>query len=98
MQRAGLFKGKKATTHWAFMDQLKQDSSIDVVEKRFVKDGNIWSSAGVSAGMDMTLAFMADFFGEEVASKIQLNAEYYPSTKLYGSAHKNSDAPSYISH
>jgi cyclohexyl-isocyanide hydratase len=45
------------TTHWAFLDQLKADDSIEVIEERYVQDGKIWSSVGVSAGMDMTLAF-----------------------------------------
>ncbi|BFM19253.1 DJ-1/PfpI family protein [Gilvimarinus japonicus] len=98
MQQAGLLQGKKATTHWAFMEHLKQDTSVEVVEERFVKDGNIWSSAGVSAGMDMTLAFIADYFGEEVAATIQLKAEYYPALKLYGKAHHIPDIPAYIKH
>ena len=84
MQKAGLFTNKRATTHWAFLEYLKADDSIEVIEERYVQDGNIWSSAGVSAGMDMTLAFIADYFGDDVASEIQLNAEYYPSPKVYG--------------
>lgn len=58
MQKAGLFNGRKATTHWAFLDQIRNDANIDVVEERFVQDGHIWSSAGVSAGMDMMLAIL----------------------------------------
>ena len=96
MNRAGLFKNKKATTHWAFLDVLRKEDTIEVVEDRYIKDGNIWSSAGVSAGMDMTLAYIAEAFGEEVASKIQLNAEYFPSSKIYGSAISNEKAPKYL--
>ena len=97
MQRAGLFANKKATTHWAFLDELKQDTSVEVIEERYIKDGNIWSSAGVSAGMDMTLAFVADYFDEAVASEIQLNAEYFPSPKIYGDAAvSNSKVSKYI--
>lgn len=86
LQKSGILTNKKATTHWAFLDELKQDNSVEVIEERYVKDGNVWSSAGVSAGMDMTLAFIADCFGETVASEIQLNAEYFPSPKIYGDA------------
>ena len=96
IQKAGLFTNKKATTHWAFLDELKKDKTIDVVEERYIKDGNIWSSAGVSAGMDMTLAFIADYFNESVASEIQLNAEYYPSAKVYGNAAANAKVSKYI--
>ena len=97
MQRAGLFANKKATTHWAFLEELKQDNSVEVIEERYIKDGNIWSSAGVSAGMDMTLAFVADYFDEAVASEIQLNAEYFPSPKIYGDAAvSNSKVSKYI--
>ncbi|WP_339898102.1 DJ-1/PfpI family protein [uncultured Gilvimarinus sp.] len=96
MQRAGLFSGKKATTHWEFLNELKQDPTVETVEERFVKDGTIWSSAGVSAGMDMTLAFIADHFGVAVASTIQLKAEYYPSSKVYGHAHRQANTAEYI--
>ena len=96
MQKAGLFRNKKATTHWAFLEELRKDDSIDVIEERYVKDGKIWSSSGVSAGMDMTLAFISDFFNESVASEIQLNAEYFPSSKIYGTKAKNINLPGYI--
>lgn len=96
MQKAGLFTGRKATTHWAFLEEMKADNTIEVVEERFVKDGHIWSSAGVSAGMDMMLAYIADAFDETVASDIQLDAEYYPSPKIYGSPQKNQKVSAYI--
>jgi cyclohexyl-isocyanide hydratase len=96
MQKAGLFTHKKATTHWAFLDELRKDNTVEVVEERFIKEGKIWSSAGVSAGMDMTLAFIADYFGETVAAEIQLNAEYYPSSKVYGNPASKSKVAKYI--
>ena len=97
MHKAGLFKNKKVTTHWAFLKELQQDATVEVIEERYVKDGNIWSSGGVSAGMDMTLAFIADHFNEAVASTIQLNAEYFPSPKIYGDeVASNPDASNYI--
>lgn len=96
LQAAGLLKGRKATTHWAFLEQLKADKSLTVVEERFVNDGHIWSSAGVSAGMDMLLAFIKDTFDEEVAADIQLEAEYYPSPTIYGSPQDNPEVSQYI--
>ncbi|OHB62098.1 MAG: hypothetical protein A2167_00720 [Planctomycetes bacterium RBG_13_46_10] len=88
--------GKKATTHWNSLDRLRAFGDVIVVEERFVKDGNIWSSAGVSAGMDMMLAFIADFAGEETAGIVQFATEYYPSTKSYGGFDKNPKAPAYL--
>jgi transcriptional regulator GlxA family with amidase domain len=96
MQKAGLFKGRRATTHWAFLNHLKEDPEIEVVEQRFVRDGNIWSSGGVSAGMDMMLAFIADTFGTTVAADVQLYAEYFPATTIYGRPFDRSDVSEYI--
>lgn len=96
MQKAGLLKGRQATTHWAFRDHLKNDPDVTVVEKRFVRDGNIWTSAGVSAGLDMMLAFISHTYGESVAADIQLDAEYFPSEKIYGRPFDKSDVSQYI--
>ena len=96
MQKAGLLSGRKATTHWAFLDHLRSDSSIEVTERRFVKDGNIWTSGGVSAGMDMMLAFIDDSFGTDVAADIQLEAEYFPSSKIYGRPFDKENVSEYI--
>jgi cyclohexyl-isocyanide hydratase len=96
MQRAGLLNGKRATTHWAFLDHLKSDPNVTVVERRFVHDGNIWTAGGVSAGMDMMLAFIADSFGESVAADVQLDAEYFPDDKIYGRPFDRADVPAYI--
>jgi transcriptional regulator GlxA family with amidase domain len=96
MQKAGLLNGRRATTHWAYLSHLKDDSKIEVVEQRFVHDGNIWSSGGVSAGMDMMLAFIAHIFGAEVAAKVQLYAEYFPATTIYGRPFERKDVSEYI--
>jgi transcriptional regulator GlxA family with amidase domain len=79
LHSAGLLKGKKATTHFSMLDNLRDLPDVEVVEKRFVKDGKIWTSAGVSAGIDMALDLIAHEAGEETAGSIQLFAEYYPA-------------------
>lgn len=96
LHRAGLLSGRKATTHWNSLDRLRDLGDVRVVEKRFVRDGNVWSSSGVSAGVDLALAFIASVAGDEVAGKVKLGTEYFPSGRLYGSAHNNPRAPAYI--
>ena len=96
MQKAGLLDGRRATTHWAFLKHLRDDPRVELVEQRFVRDGNIWTSAGVSAGMDMTLAFIASCCGESVAADVQLDAEYFPADTVYGRPFDREDVSEYI--
>jgi transcriptional regulator GlxA family with amidase domain len=65
--KAGLLSGKKATTHRNSLDRLRATGDVTVIEEHVVHDGNIWTSAGVSAGIDLMLAFIADVDGEETA-------------------------------
>ena len=90
-----LTPGMQGATHWKGTARLRA-LGIDVVEQRWVRDGAVWSSAGVSAGMDLLLAFIAAEAGEDAAAAVQLNAEYYPDGKLYGTAHLAPDASAYI--
>jgi transcriptional regulator GlxA family with amidase domain len=88
LQAAGLLDGKKATTHHASLDRLRAFEKVTVCDdKRFVQDGNLWTSAGISAGIDMTFAYIASMTNEETAGDIQLFTEYYPSTKIYKTQH-----------
>jgi transcriptional regulator GlxA family with amidase domain len=96
LYRAGLLSKRRATTHWASLQRLRALGDVEVVEDRVVIDGNIWTSAGNSAGIDLALAFIEYVAGEETAGKIQLGAEYYPSDKLYGMMHKSPQAPEYV--
>lgn len=96
LQAAGLLEGKKATTHWASLNRLRAFEKTTVIEERVIQDGNIWSSSGVSSGIDLALAFIAHIAGEEVAGKVQKYMEYYPSPKRYGDFHNAKDAPQYL--
>lgn len=72
LANTGLLKGKRATTHWAFgrhMQEKHPDILVDE-DKIFVKDGNIWSSAGVTACIDLALALVEADLGVEIAKKI----------------------------
>lgn len=95
LQRAGLLDGKKATTHWGELPKLRT-LPVDVTEERFVRSGNVWCGAGVSAGIDLALAFIAAEAGEETAGSVQFFAEYYPSGVRHGQAHLDEKAPKYL--
>ena len=75
---------------------MLREAGIEVVEERYVRDGKVWSSAGVSAGMDATLALIAEQAGESVAANVQHNAEYYPSQRIYGVEHRNEKSAAYF--
>jgi transcriptional regulator GlxA family with amidase domain len=96
LHAAGLLTGRMATTHWGSLQRMRALGDVKVVEERFVRDGNIWSSAGVSAGIDLMLAFIASVASEEAAGKVQFAAEYYPSGIKYGGFEKHADAPAYL--
>ena len=74
---AGLLEGKRATSHWLALDDLRA-LGADAVSERVVFDGKIVTAAGVSAGIDMALALTARVAGEQVAQAIQLGIEYDP--------------------
>ena len=92
----GLLKGKQATTHWGSLDRLREFGGIEVIEERYTNDGEVWCSAGISAGMDMALAFINDTFGEDIAEKTQFYTEYYPQGTVYGKPEENDQAPGYL--
>lgn len=96
LHAAGLLSGKRATTHWGSLERLRALGDVEVVEQRFVQDGSVWSSAGVSAGTDLMLAFIASVAGDEAAGKVQFGAEYYPSSIKYGGFENHAQAPAYI--
>ncbi|EPE98999.1 DJ-1/PfpI family protein [Rhizobium grahamii] len=75
---AGLLKGRRATTHWAYVDLLPLVGAIHE-EGRIVRDGNVVTSGGVTAGIDFAFSVVAEVAGPEVAQAIQLGIEYDPS-------------------
>jgi transcriptional regulator GlxA family with amidase domain len=96
LHRAGLVSGRKATTHWSVLGELRALGDVAVVEERFVQDGPLWTSAGVSAGLDLMLAFIASVGGERVAGQVQASAEYFPSETRYGAFARHPQAPAYL--
>jgi cyclohexyl-isocyanide hydratase len=74
---AGLLKGRRATTHWAYADLLPLVGATHE-KARVVKDGNLITGGGVTAGIDFGLFVVAEIAGETLARKIQLGMEYDP--------------------
>lgn len=74
---AGLLTGRRATSNWQALDELR-GLGAEVVPERVVFDGKYATSAGVTAGLDMALSLAAKIAGEQVAQAIQLGLEYDP--------------------
>jgi cyclohexyl-isocyanide hydratase len=74
---AGLLKGRRATTHWNSHDFLAKFGAIPT-QGRVVRDGNLFTAGGVTAGIDFGLTMAAELLGETQAQVIQLNLEYAP--------------------
>lgn len=77
LAEAGLLNGKSCTTHWGRKKQLRKYDVI-VEDERYVQDGKIITSAGVSAGIDMALYLVSKVAGDQAAQMIQLGIEYAP--------------------
>lgn len=77
---AGLLDGRRATTHWAALDELKQFLQVHVDHQRFIRQGSIITSSGISAGIDMALHVVEDFQGPKVSREVAHRMEYrtYP--------------------
>jgi cyclohexyl-isocyanide hydratase len=75
---AGLLRGRRATTHWAFHHLLERFGAIPVKE-RVVEDGNLMTGGGVTAGIDFALTLLTSLIGETEAQAIQLQLEYAPA-------------------
>jgi transcriptional regulator GlxA family with amidase domain len=78
---SGLAHGKRITSHWSAIDELRADGRAAEVldDVRFVMDGNIIHSAGVSAGIDMALWLVGHLADEDFARQVQKLIEYYPA-------------------
>jgi len=74
---AGLLRGRRAACHWAFRELLPLFGAIPD-DARVVRDGNVITGGGVTAGIDMALSVVAEIGGRDLAEAIQLAIEYAP--------------------
>ncbi len=80
LQKAGLLANRKATTHWMLTEALSADPSIELLaEMRYVRDGNIVTSQGVSAGIDMALWLVGQLHSPDHARQVRKILQYDPA-------------------
>jgi len=75
---AGLLRGRRATTHWAYAELLPLVGATHE-KARVVKDGNVITAGGVTSGIDFGLSVVGEIAGEQVAQAVQLGLEYDPA-------------------
>ncbi|HEX8405674.1 MAG TPA: GlxA family transcriptional regulator [Duganella sp.] len=89
---AGVLDGKRATTHWGVAERLQAEfPAIEVdADAIFIRDGNVWTSAGVTAGIDLALALVEEDFGRDLALEVATEMVVYlkrPGGQSQFSAH-----------
>jgi transcriptional regulator GlxA family with amidase domain len=77
--KAGLLTGRPAATHWSAVEPLAELGADVDPEARFVDDGNVVTSAGVSAGIDMALHLVRRLHDEEMARRVRRYIQYEPA-------------------
>jgi cyclohexyl-isocyanide hydratase len=88
----GLLKGRRATVHWAYRDFLPLFGAIDT-PGRVVRDGNLFTGGGVTAGIDFALTVLAEIAGPDVAQAVQLSLEYDPAPPFASGSPGSAPAP-----
>jgi transcriptional regulator GlxA family with amidase domain len=80
LEAAGVIDGRNVTTHWAMIDTFREKGTVTVLDsRRYVRDGNVVTAAGVSAGIDMSLWVVGQLYGVEHARGVQRMMEYDPA-------------------
>ncbi len=94
LEKAGLLKGKLATTYWRALPELKA-LGVKIKEDRIVKSGNVWTAGGISSGIDLALALIEAIAGKETAGQVQLLFEFFPNDTMYCSPNTVNSLPIY---
>jgi YHS domain-containing protein len=84
---------KRKKCHYALVWKkiLTDQFGVKIEDKRFVKSGKYWTSAGVSAGIDMSLALVNEIRGENYTKMVMLDLEYDPQPPFAGGSEQNTD-------
>ncbi len=89
---AGVLRGRRATTHWMALEQLRAYGA-EPADERIVTDDKVVTAAGVSAGIDLALTLVGRHEGDETAQAIQLGIEYDPQPPYDAGAPAKAPAP-----
>ena len=87
----GLLHGKKATTNWYRAEEMLKKYGATFQPARYVHDGKYWTAAGVTAGIDMSLAIIDELMGNQFTQSVMLNLEYDPHPPIRGGSPEKSD-------
>jgi len=95
LYHSGLLKDKSVSTYWRAIPEMKELGQVKLRGKRIVKSGKIWSSGGVSSGIELALEMIREIAGKKIAGQVQLLLEYFPQTKVYCNKNTAKTLPSY---
>lgn len=84
-----LLAGKNATTNWYRAEEMLREYGAHFQKQRWVQDGKFWTSAGVTAGIDMSLAIIEELMGTQFTQAVMLNLEYNPHPPIKGGSPEN---------
>lgn len=87
----GLLQGKNATTNWYRAEEMLNSYGAKFKQERWVQDGKYWTSAGVTAGLDMSLAIINELLGEKYTQGVMLDLEYDPQPPFNAGSVKKTD-------
>jgi len=87
----GLLKGRNATSNWYRAEEMLPSYGAKFSQKRWVQDGKYWTSAGVTAGIDMSLAIINDLVGRKYTEGVMLDLEYDPQPPFDAGSIKKTD-------
>ena len=87
LAKAGVLDGHKATTHHAWIEALQKYPKVQVVPgARYVREGNVSSSAGITAGIDLALEIVREQFGDAILAEVTKEMEYERAPRMIGSS------------
>ncbi len=87
----GLLRDRKATTNWYRAAEMMTMYGAKFQQERYVQDGKYWTSAGVTAGIDMSLAIIYDLMGKQYTQGVMMDLEYNPKPPIQGGTVASSD-------
>ena len=88
---SGLLEGKQASSNWYRAEEYMTKYGAEYTGERYTQDGKYWTSAGVTAGMDMSLAIMNEIWGESYTQAVMLDMEYDPAPPIRGGTPERSE-------